>query len=138
MTRFMQVAVAGLVALNVYAIANATIPAGGITGSGIVPNQPVRPGQVVPVDWTLHKTTDCPGSSGRVWRGEDGFYLSEALRATGLPQTDYAMTYHIQTKIPDLAPAGQLSLWIVGGYDCGGIFGSTDFRLGPVTMEVVK
>lgn len=126
---------------------NVTVSAGKVLVSAISPavieataiNAPeqVRAGSDVMIDWTIIKRTNCPGATGRVWVGENGFYLSETLRPTGLPRSDKPILYSIATEIPDMAPLGTLSLSIRGSYHCPGK-AAESFALGPVEMEVVE
>ena len=96
---------------------------------------PVRADEVAMLKWNITKNTDCEGVLGRVWQGEDGFYLSEVQRASGLPEGDG--TYFIPTEIPDGVPAGDLELSIKGFYQCDN--NDPDyFTLGPVSLEVVE
>lgn len=95
---------------------------------------PVTAGDVELLEWVIIKRTDCPGVTGRVWNGEDGFYMVEPLRKTALPMNEEKQTYRISTEIPSLAPAGYLQLTIKGHYDCGGDV--TEYTLGPVELIV--
>jgi len=94
-------------------------------------------GETVLIDWAIAKRTSCAGTSSRVWRGEDGFYLVEVERPTRLPHHDDFRNYQISTEIPSLAPAGDLSLEIAGSYKCKGTR-SFEFVLGPVEIKVVE
>lgn len=104
-----------------------------IEGIGAV-SGPVTAGHDVLVDWVVTKRTDCPGVTSRVWYGQDGFQLTEPLQATSLPSGE-AMQFSIQTKIPALAPPGELELHIVGAFECSGQQ-PAKFDLGPVYMQV--
>lgn len=97
---------------------------------------PLKAGDTTLVNWVLVKELDCPGVSSRVWRGENGFYFVEPLQVTGIPMNPEPISYHISTKIPDLAPAGRLNLEVVGTYNCGDILGDREFTLGPVSMTI--
>ena len=96
---------------------------------------PVRAGDEMPILWSIRKTTTCPGTLARVWVGVDGFRLAEQTRPAALPETDYFVNYNIQTHIPSLAPPGELSLSIMGQYECDG--NQRRFTLGPVALTVV-
>jgi hypothetical protein len=98
----------------------------------------VYPGQVVLVQWDILKRIDCGGENGRVWNGQNGFHVSEALMPTGLPQSAEAKTYIVPTRIPAGAPAGPLSFEIRGTFTCPGS-DPIEFRLptgGPYVFEV--
>jgi len=132
------------------AVAAASVAIAGMTGVGTVVkvarkpmiegvgnyDQPVKAGDVVPIEWTIIKRTDCGGELGRVWVGQDGFYLVEAMRQSALPASDAAREYSIQTQVPILAPPGGLLLSIKGVYNCPR--GDAKFELGPVSLEVVE
>lgn len=105
-----------------------------IEGSGQYEAGPVAPGDVVLVSWTLTKRTECPGLTSREWRGGAGFYLVEPVQVTALPVGD-DMRRDIQTKIPELAPAGPLNLHITGQFQCEGK-APQPFDLGPVGFVV--
>ena len=92
----------------------------------------VRPGATVIMEWHITKRTDCPGYAGRIWFGENDFYLSEPVRATNLPRG--VGNYQVETVIPLLAPPGPLRLLVKGHFDCA--YGHRFFELGPVDMEV--
>lgn len=117
-------------------VALSTVMQPAISGGGYV-DGPVVAGETTLVNWTLHKITDCDGVNWRVWRGEDGFYLREALGQTSLPKTDNSREYDIETRIPDAAPAGDLLLTIDGVYTCPNR-NLIEFSLGPVEIEVVE
>ena len=104
-----------------------------IEGVGYV-DESVLPGANILVHWTITKRTECPGETSRVWSGESGFQLTEPIQVTALPKGD-AMQFDIQTKVPDLAPAGKLDLRVVGSFECPGMAVET-FSLGPIAMEV--
>ncbi len=95
---------------------------------------PVRAGDVVTLEWTILKRTDCPGSFSRAWSGEDGFRMVEPARGSALPRTIEAKVYRIPTEIPHMAPAGNLELFINGVYDCPS--GAEHYSLGPVNLIV--
>ena len=95
---------------------------------------PVTAGDTELVYWNIIKRTDCPGVAGRVWNGEDGFYMVEPLRKTALPMNVEQQEYRIPTEVPSLAPVGKLDLYIKGYYDCGG--DRTEYTLGPVELIV--
>lgn len=107
-----------------------------ISGIGYV-DSPVVAGGVATVHWTLHKRTDCEGTNWRVWRGEGGFHLREALGETKLPATSDPVNYSIETTVPQTAPVGNLQLTIDGVYTCPNQ-NLIEFSLGPVEMEVVE
>lgn len=106
-----------------------------IEGSAVGPDN-VRAGSVAMVTWQIVKRIDCAGFNSRVWDGEDGFHITEALTPTGLPTSDSVRTYVIPTDIPQLAPNGDLSLTIKGFYDCPNAR-KEHFTLGPVKMNVI-
>lgn len=108
---------------------------GMITGTGTVTGAVVA-GETVPVQWVLHKRTDCAGTNARVWNGEGGFHMVEPVGPTALPKTDKPRGYTVPTGIPSAAPIGPLSLTIRGQYNCPDL-NPHDFTLGPVLMEVV-
>ena len=108
-----------------------------ISGMGVV-GDPVTAGTVTTVEWTLVKEVDCPGTSSRIWRGQDGFYVVESKTITALPLNPEPVVYSIETRIPFMAPAGDLTLEILGSYDCGGILGAREFTLGPVHINVIE
>lgn len=103
-----------------------------ITGTASY-DAPVDAGETVLVPWVIEKTTDCPGSSSRTWRGEAEFSLSEPMQANSLPKG--TIRPRIQTKIPELAPPGFLHLFIKGYYQCEGQE-KMHFTLGPVEFSV--
>lgn len=109
----------------------------GISGTGL-PRGEVRAGDTTIIHWTLVKTTDCEGTASRVWRGEDGFYVVEPRKITALPTNPNPVDYSIETTIPELAPAGDLTLEIIGSYNCGDLLGERNFSLGPVHITVVE
>ena len=86
-----------------------------IEGSGIY-NKAVRAGETVPIRWLITKRTDCLGWLSRVWVGENGYYLLEASSPSGLPASNLAVEYNIETTIPSTAPPGSLALSIKGEY----------------------
>ncbi|PCJ24100.1 MAG: hypothetical protein COA96_10165 [SAR86 cluster bacterium] len=96
---------------------------------------PVRAGQDIRLEWHITKLTDCPGVASRVWDGEDGFRMTEAQKSTSLPKTKTITKYRFQTRIPNLAPVGELNLSIMGYFDCPD--GKKYWSLGPVTLNVV-
>lgn len=96
--------------------------------------EPVRAGEVALIHWRITKRTDCPGLTSRVWDGPGGFHLTETVQQTSLPKGTFDRK--IETEIPTLAPAGELTLSIVGFFQCEGD-GKTPFRLGPVNLTVV-
>lgn len=95
----------------------------------------VWPGGTVWVKWKIVKRTDCPGVNSRVWRGENGFEITEESKPTELPVSIDWRAYDIVTEIPKLAPPGHLALTIEGEYRCPGA-DAVEFSLGPVLMEV--
>lgn len=107
-----------------------------IEGRGYVTGT-VSAGEVVPVNWTITKRTNCDGTNSRVWSGQNGFHLTEEARPTQLPQTETAQHYTIETKVPEQAPPGSLTLTIQGEYTCP-TAPSQAFVLGPVNMEVTE
>lgn len=109
----------------------------GISGAGIS-HEDVRAGDETIIEWTLTKEVDCKGTSSRVWRGENGFYIVEPRKITALPMNEEPVVYSIETTIPELAPVGALTLEIVGEYDCGGVLGKREFSLGPVHINVIE
>lgn len=106
-----------------------------IEGQAVMPDSAVA-GQDVLVKWVITKRTACPGENSRVWDGEDGFHLTERVRATGLPATGVPKEYNIQTRIPEYAPIGLLSLRIHGWYQCPGAE-RVPFDLGPAYTTIV-
>lgn len=96
---------------------------------------PVTAGEAILLPWSIDKRTDCPGYAGRVWEGQQDFSLSEPVQATSIPEG--VGTYNIPTKIPGLAPAGEMKLWIKGHFDCPGA-PPRYFTLGPVIFEVTE
>ena len=109
----------------------------GISGVGISHTE-VRAGDKAVIEWTLTKEVDCPGTSSRVWRGEDGFYIVEPRTITALPMNPEPVVYSIETTIPALAPVGDLTLEVIGEYNCGDILGAREFTLGPVHINVIE
>ena len=109
----------------------------GISGVG-VSHSAVRAGDDTVIEWTLTKEVDCPGTSSRVWRGKDGFYIVEPRTITALPINLEPVVYSIETTIPTLAPVGELTLEIIGQYNCGDILGAREFTLGPVHINVIE
>ena len=105
-----------------------------IEGQGAVKGIPM-PGQPVLVEWSIVKRTDCPGKNSRVWDGQNGFHLTEELRATGLPTSDEPKIYEIETAVPSMAPPGNMTLTIQGFYLCPGA-SEVWFKMGPVEMEI--
>lgn len=105
-----------------------------IEGSGVVQGTPI-PGSPVLVEWSIVKRTDCPGKNSRVWDGQNGFHLTEELRATGLPTSEERRLYEIQTAVPAMAPPGDMTLTIRGYYLCPGA-SEVWFKMGPVEMEI--
>lgn len=104
-----------------------------IEAVGYVDNE-VSAGGATLVHWVITKRTKCPGFTSRVWDGVGGFHLTEKVQATSLPISENK-EYNIQTRIPELAPVGDLELNIAIQFDCDGdIF---NYRLGPVGMAVV-
>ena len=95
---------------------------------------PVTAGDVELLEWNITKRTSCHGVAGRVWNGEDGFYMVEPMRKTALPMNEEEQTYRIPTEIPRLAPEGDLQLSIKGHYDCDGEM--FEYSLGPVELIV--
>lgn len=109
----------------------------GISGTG-ASHADVRAGDETVIEWTLVKTTDCTGHASRVWRGEDGFYIVEPRKITALPMNHDPVVYSIETTIPELAPVGDLTLEILGSYNCGDLLGEREFSLGPVHINVTE
>ena len=120
---------------GVKGVASTVIPPA-IEGGGYLPEY-VTPGDLVLATWTLHKRTDCPGENSRVWNGAGGFHITEPTRPTTLPITATPETYPIPTEIPELAPIGELSLSIVGWYQCPGAAREA-FEIGPLTTTVTE
>lgn len=90
-------------------------------------------GEQLPILWDLVKETDCPGYSGRVFEGPNGFYVSEPVQSNGLPRGEIKKIIH--TDIPAFAPVGEIRMYIKGHYDCP----NEDpqyFTLGPVLITV--
>lgn len=116
-------------------VAGGVLPAA-IEGKGEVRGgHEVVAGEVAIVDWTIIKRTDCAGQNSRNWFGAAGFELREPIGATKLPQSDDYRTYEIETKIPEYAPVGPLTLVISGHYEC--VPGQKiPFELDPVGMVV--
>ena len=98
----------------------------------VIPYQ-ASAGDVVTLTWDIQKNVDCPGYSARVWDGESGFHVSEAVRPTSLPKGQGI--YRIPTGIPEMAPAGILTLRISGHFDCPGVIRS-HVVIGPVNLEI--
>lgn len=105
-----------------------------VEGAGVV-DGPVYAGENTLVTWLITKRVDCPGLTSRVWHGENGFQLTEQAQVTTLDVSE-AKEYRIQTRVPDLAPPGDLRLDVEGFLDCGD--GKMGFSIGPVFMEVVE
>lgn len=105
-----------------------------VEGSGYFSGT-AMPGESIPVLWQIVKRTECPGLNSRSWDGEDGFHITETLKPTSLPTTDGFVEYLIETKVPDLAPPGELRLTIKGWYECPGA-DKEPFTLGPVLIMV--
>lgn len=106
-----------------------------VDGVGSYQGQPVRAGDSVMIRWDITKRTDCPGMNSRVWDGEGGFHVVEAQKPTALPNG--RVTPLIPTRIPELAPAGTLTLTVKGWYDCD----KTErhyWQLDPVKIEVIE
>ena len=97
---------------------------------------PVRAGETIPINWVITKRIDCPGVVSRTWYGENGFYLVEAARPSGLPTSDEAKSYNVYTEIPSMAPSGELKLSIRGEYHCES--GLVLFELGPAILEILE
>ncbi len=104
-----------------------------IEGVGTAPAE-VRAGERYIFKWVIDKNTDCGGETSRAWFGASNFQLTEATQKTVLPRG--RITPNIETDIPDLAPERDLSLYIVGHFDCRD--GRHEFKLGPVQTKVVK
>lgn len=96
---------------------------------------PVRAGHDIRLEWNITKRTDCKGVASRVWVGESGFRMTEPQRYASLPKTDTVAKYRFQTRIPNLAPVGELTLNIMGYYDCPK--GRKYWSLDPVVLNVV-
>ena len=103
-----------------------------IEGRGSVAG-PVFPGELATVRWDIIKRANCPGQSARVWSGQDGFALAEAMQPTSLPPG--AGSYTIPTRIPTTAPAGDLELTISGYVECPHK-PREYFSLTPIVMQV--
>lgn len=103
-----------------------------IEGRASVPG-PVFPGELATVRWDVIKRANCPGQSSRVWSGEGGFAMAEALAPTSLPYG--SGSYTIPTMIPQTAPEGALSLTISGFFECPHK-PKEYFTLTPVVMQV--
>ena len=97
--------------------------------------EPVTPGQVVKVAWSIKKDTSCPGYLARAWAGDGGFILTEPLRVATLPVG--TADYNVQTVIPEFAQSGALEMSIVGFYQCEGQH-RQPFKLGPVDFTVTE
>ena len=99
---------------------------------------PVIAGETIRLEWHIIKRTECEGVVGLIWAGENGFRMSEPIRAASLPMTHVETAYRFSTKIPGLAPVGDLELFIKGWYDCP--HGKEYYSLGPVELivEVAK
>jgi len=94
----------------------------------------VRAGETIDIEWVITKRTDCSGVSGRVWRGQHGFYMAEAMRPTGLKSGE-EMRITIPTTVPEQAPIGELQLQVKGFYNC--TLNRHDwFLLSPVLLVV--
>lgn len=109
----------------------------GISGAGL-PHGNIRAGETTIIHWTLIKETDCEGTTSRVWRGENGFYVVEPRKIAALPTNPQPVEYAIETTIPVLAPVGDLTLEVIGSYNCGDLLGERNFTLGPVHITVVE
>jgi hypothetical protein len=109
-----------------------TTPAPITATARVIPYQSAA-GDVVTLTWDIQKNVDCPGYSARVWDGESGFHMSEAVRPTSLPKGQGI--YKIPTEIPAMAPVGILTLRIVGHFDCPSATRS-HFVIGPVNLEI--
>lgn len=125
------VSVGALVAAGLYEAGDHFLP-DPITGFASY-SEPVRAGEIVLVDWEIEKRTDCPGETSRIWQGQQNFHLTEPQQITSLPKGKISPS--IQTKIPELAPSGELLLFIGGYYQCTGS-ARVSFRLGPVEFKV--
>lgn len=133
MTSYIAAPIIGAVAaIGLLEIGDVVLPPM-IEGYGDVTGEAV-PGREVLVNWVITKRTECPGVTSRAWFGEGGFQLTEPLQATALPVGEN-MAYSIPTRVPGLAPAGDLELHIVGAFNCPGETPSR-FDLGPVMMVV--
>ena len=98
---------------------------------------PVRAGDTVLVHWTISKRRECPGENARIWDGPDGYHLAEVQRPAALGKTDGAQEFSIPTRIPDTAPPGDLSMKIIGHFDCPNE-PRENFTLGPVKFTVFE
>lgn len=124
----------GMAAIEGVQAVQHTLTGAAITGHGSVSGE-ASPGERVVVRWVIHKRVDCPGWNSRVWDGPDGFKLTEERMATTLPISEKPKVYDIETKIPELAPPGDLELRIVGEYQCK-VGGTHEFALGPVDIRI--
>lgn len=97
----------------------------------------VRAGETILPMWKIQKRTDCPGENSRIWDGADGFHLAEPHMFNGLPRMDEPKSIVIPTKVPDLAPPGDLELHVVGFVQCEGMKRQY-FSLGPLRLTVVE
>lgn len=95
----------------------------------------VVPGTEAVIKYNILKTTTCPGSAGRVWQGNNGFYTTEMVRPSGIPANPNWTWYAVPTLIPNLAPEGAIKLTIKGEYRCEGEE-PIPFSIGPVEMVV--
>lgn len=95
----------------------------------------VKAGETVTVDWIITKRTSCNGVSGRYWSTENGFSMNEPLKATALPVTLGPASYKIPTKIPSEVKGSEVTLEIIGWYECPND-DKEYFRLGPVVIQL--
>lgn len=99
-------------------------------------SDPVRPGEIVLIEWDIWKKTQCGGHNARVWSGENGFTVIEPTMPNTLPASEEPRSYQVQTQIPELAPPGRLELSIRGDFRCS--YGTQEFTLGPVILSVTE
>ncbi len=131
-TAVLSMALAGLSTVQVATTAFA--PA--IEGYAHAPST-VRPGDVVPVTWTISRRTDCPAEAANIWVGRSDFRLAEATHPGRWPVARAPTVQLVPTLVPALAPNGLLTLTIEGSYTCPGQ-PAVDYKLGPVEMMVVR
>jgi hypothetical protein len=116
--------------------ATTTVFAPAIEGHAQAPVS-VRPGDVIPVTWTVTRRTDCPAEAANIWVGQSDFLLAEATHKGRWPLARAPIVAVVPTMVPALAPEGLLTLTIEGSYTCPGQ-PSVNYSLGPVEMMVVR
>ncbi len=131
-TAIASMVLAGLSAVKM----TTTVLAPAIEGYAHAPNT-VRPGDVIPMTWTVTRRTDCPAQASNIWAGKEGFAMTEATRPATWPVTRAPTVAVVPTQVPVLAPEGSLTMRVEGEYTCPGQ-PSVRYTLGPVEMMVVR